>query len=384
MILTVTLFAGMPFSVSQSQNPPIPPDAVYVSSGEVEAVAYPSISAKSAVLIEAHSGRVLYSHNPDSRLPMASTTKIITAIVALSHAELDSVVTVTAPAVGVEGSSMHLFLGERVTMRTLLYGLMLASANDAATAIAIEIAGSVEGFAMLMNYTAARIGLIDTNFTNPHGLDHEEHFTTARELAVITAYALQNPLFREIVSTKSHSAPLIDKEGSRFFHNHNRLLRSYDGAIGVKSGFTRRSGRSLVSAAERDGLLLICVTINAPGDWNDHRQMLDYGFARYQNVQLAAPGQFVFDLPVVTGTREHVQAANFSGAHYFTDLREMDIRYTVSLRQMRFAPVRAGEIVGYVTFYNGEEQIALLDIVALESAFLRSQPTFWQRVRQIW
>jgi D-alanyl-D-alanine carboxypeptidase/D-alanyl-D-alanine carboxypeptidase (penicillin-binding protein 5/6) len=349
----------------------------------IPTAAQPFVSAKSAILIDAHSGSVLFSYNSYTRLPMASTTKIITAIIAISHADMDTVVTIPAAAVGVEGSSMYLFLGERVTMRTLLYALMMRSANDAATAIAIEIAGSVENFAMLMNYTAARLGLTNTNFTNPHGLDHEEHFTTAHDLAIITAYALQNSLFREVVSTKSLDVSLMDKEGSRFFHNHNRLLRTYDGALGVKTGFTRRSGRSLVSAAERDGMMLVAVTINAPNDWNDHRAMLDYGFSTYQNAPLALPGQFEFNLSIVGGSRDYVRAANVEAVHYFSRQGMSnfeDIRHTINLREMRFAPLRAGEVVGYVTFFDGDEKIAQVDIVALESAFVRVETSFWRKV----
>ncbi|MCL2212770.1 MAG: serine hydrolase, partial [Oscillospiraceae bacterium] len=168
LILTLLLLAGAVLPIFAETATPLPPGAVYVSAPALPAAAYPSVSARGAILIEAYSGTAIFGHNADARLPMASTTKIMTAVVALSHACLDTVVTVPAAAVGVEGSSMYLFLGERITMRTLLFALMLRSANDAATAIAIEIAGSVEGFAMLMNYTAARLGLTGTNFTNPH------------------------------------------------------------------------------------------------------------------------------------------------------------------------------------------------------------------------
>ena len=251
-----------------------------------EEPATPSVSAESAVLIEAQSGNVIYSKNTDQRLPMASTTKIITALTALSQAHPDTVITANADAVGVEGSSIYLVEGEALTLEQLLYALLLESANDAAVAIAIGVSGSVEAFAEQMNLLADVLGLQDTHFVNPHGLDHEDHYTTASELAKLTRYALQNELIREIVGTRKTTIPHPGEVGTRLLVNHNKLLRLYEDCIGVKTGFTKRSGRCLVSAAERDGVTLIAVTLNAPNDWNDHTAMLDYGFAKYESVLL--------------------------------------------------------------------------------------------------
>ena len=237
------------------------------------------LSAKSAVLYDPHSESFLYSKNADTRLPMASTTKIMTALVAIESASLEATVDISDDAIGTEGSSLYLKEGERMTMGDLLFGLMLRSANDAAAAIAYEISGSIEAFADKMNEKAESLGLTDTHFTNPHGLDDKEHYTTARELAIITGEALKNDTFLQIVSTKKQIITNSDGE-SRLLINHNKLLNMYENTIGVKTGFTKKSGRCLVGAAERDGVRLITVTINAPDDWKDHIALFDYGFSK--------------------------------------------------------------------------------------------------------
>lgn len=237
------------------------------------------LSAKSAVLYDPYSQSFLYSKNADARLPMASTTKIMTALVAIENSQLETLVNISDKAIGTEGSSLYLKHGESMTMEDLLFGLMLRSANDAAAAIAYEISGSIEAFAEKMNETALTMGLKDTHFTNPHGLDNNSHYTTARELAVITGEALKNDVFLKIVSTKKHIIKNADGE-ARLLINHNKLLNMYENTIGVKTGFTKKSGRCLVGAAERDGVRLITVTISAPDDWNDHIALFNYGFKK--------------------------------------------------------------------------------------------------------
>ncbi len=264
-----------------------------------------SVSASSAVLIEAESGRVLYSKDADKRRPMASTTKIMTALVALENHDLDAPIKIPKEAVGIEGSSLYLTEGETLTLHELLYALMLRSANDAAVAIAIAVGGSVSDFAEMMNEKAEEMGLTHTHFDNPHGLDSEDHYTTARELALITAEALKNEVFREIVSTYKKSLPLGNVPDRRLVVNHNRLLRTYDGCIGVKTGFTKKDGRCLVSAAERDGITLVAVTLNAPNDWSDHKRMLDNGFAAVKRVKISSDGIKGY-LPTVKSDRSHV------------------------------------------------------------------------------
>lgn len=249
----------------------------YAPKGEytVTVGTYIQNSARAALLLDATEGRVLFSQNQDQRLPMASTTKIMTAIIAIENMPVDYVVTVPKEAVNIEGSSIYLYENEQITCLDLLYGLMLESGNDAAAAIAIAVGGTMDRFVMLMNEKAKELGLKNTHFANPHGLPDEDHYTSAMDLARLTDYALQNELFAEIVATKRYTAC----GGSRYYVNHNRLLFSYDGMIGVKTGYTMASGRCLVTAARRNGRTLIAVTLNDYYGSADHVRMLDVGFS---------------------------------------------------------------------------------------------------------
>ena len=337
------------------------------------ASAAPSVSARSAVLIEAESGRVLYQQNAFLRLPMASTTKIMTAIVAIESGDTKRTVAVSPDAVGIEGSSVYLYPGEQLTMEELLYALLLESANDAATAIAIAVAGSVEGFSRKMNEKAESLGLTATHFTNPHGLDDEAHYTTAYDLAVLSAYALKNEAFRTICATTRKTIPLKGDEGTRVLVNHNKMLTRYEGAIGVKTGFTKRSGRCLVSAAERDGLTLIAVTLGAPDDWRDHAAMLDFGFESYQSVLLAEKGGLVLPLSVVGGDTASVLVANTEEACALLGRKRGEITYRIEAPQMLYAPVASGDTVGRVVWMcDGEEigtsPLATINTVAYKKA----------------
>ncbi len=265
-----------------------------------------ALSAQSAIVMDANSGRILFSHNSRRKMGMASTTKIMTAITALENAALNSVAKVSPNAYGVEGSSMYLVLDEQLTLEELLWGLMLVSGNDAATAVAEHVSGSVEKFAELMNATARKIGSIDSNFTNPHGLSDENHYTTATDLAKITAYALKNPKFREIVSTRTKSIPWKDHDYNRHLVNHNKFLTMYDGCIGVKTGFTKATGRCLVTAVEKNGMCLVCVTLNAPDDWNDHKTLYDNAFSEYYPHILKTAGEHIASAEIKKGTADTV------------------------------------------------------------------------------
>ena len=257
-----------------------------------------TLSAECAVLYDPAGHRVLYGKNAEKRHAMASTTKIMTALVALRHLPLDTLVTVPKEATGVEGSSVYLKEGETYTLEALLYALLLQSANDAAEAIAYAVAGGIEPFSDLMNEEAARLRLSNTHFENPHGLDGEAHYTTARELAVIAAEALENEVLAEIVATRRYNFASTDGKNPRTLVNHNKMLLLYDGAVGVKTGYTKSCGRCLVTAARRDGLLLISVTLDAPGDWDDHTELLDYGFSRYSCRTIADEQELSFSLPL--------------------------------------------------------------------------------------
>ena len=267
-LLTLLIFAAVIFSLF----------TIYIYSADAV-----RLSARSAVLYEPSSESFLYTKNANARLPMASTTKIMTALIALERLAPDAIIEIPKAAVGIEGSSLYLEEGELISAEDLIYGLMLGSANDAAAAIAIEISGSVEEFSALMNERAEEMQLKDTSFKNPHGLDAEGHYTTAHDLAIIAAEALKNEDFKRISS--SYKKDIETSLKTRVVVNHNKLLKSYDGCIGVKTGYTKKSGRSLVSAAVREGITLIAVTINAPDDWRDHKSLLDYGFNCFSSME---------------------------------------------------------------------------------------------------
>lgn len=316
-----------------------------------------AVSARAAVVIDADTGEMLFEQNADSRLPMASTTKIMTALVALGEGDLDRVYTVKPEYAAVEGSSMYLKAGETLSLRDTLYGLMLASGNDAAVAIAGEC-GGMTAFVGKMNAKAAELGLTDTHFDNPNGLPSDTHYTTAHELAKITAVALKDPVFRQIVSTKSCTV------SGHTLSNHNRLLSMYDGAIGVKTGFTRAAGRCLVSAAERNGRTIIAVTLNDPNDWNDHMEMLDAGFAQYSEVTLHKEGETIANARVFGGDTASVPlvAKNTVTAYLLPGEKEtlQRVRYG---EKICYAPVVRTAQAGSVEYRLGDCVLARDNLV---------------------
>lgn len=350
----------------------------------------PSVSAESAVLIEAESGNVICSKNMHAVLPMASTTKIMTALVALELSSPDTVIEIDARAVGVEGSSIYLTEGEQLTLEALLYALMLESANDAAVAIAIGLSGSVEAFSNEMNRKAAELGLLSTHFVNPHGLDDEEHFTSALELALITREALKNNLFRTIVSTRKTSIPHADSDGDRLLVNHNKLLRVYDDCIGVKTGYTKRSGRCLVSAAERDGVTLIAVTLNAPDDWKDHTALLNYGFTQYESVTLCKAEEIQYQLPVTGGDVESVLLSNRETLTLPLPMGHGEVTCIIEAPRFAYATVQNGEICGRAVFWcdiDGDgrrENVGECELIACSTVAKRqTKKSFWQWLKSL-
>lgn len=260
-----------------------------------------AVSARRAYVLDAVSGRVLYQRSPNERSLIASTTKIMTALVVCEQCNVLDRMRIPKEAVGIEGSSMYLREGEVLTLQELLYGLMLSSGNDAAVALAIYCGGTVEGFAQMMNDKARVLGLTGTHFENPNGLDSPGHYSTARDLAVLAAYAMENPIFCKTVSARSV------RVGERYLTNHNKLLWQVEGADGVKTGYTKAAGRILVSSATRDGRRIIAVTIDDPDDWRDHADLLEEGFARYSVRRVVSAGEVVGTLEVVGGEGEKVQ-----------------------------------------------------------------------------
>ncbi len=245
--------------------------------------------AASMITTEAGSGRVLYEKNADSRRPMASTTKIATAITVIDNVpDLEKTVVIPDCAVGVEGSSIYLSKGETASIRDLLYGLMLQSGNDCAVALAVTTAGSVEKFAALMNETARKCGANDTNFVTPHGLHDDNHYTTARDLAKISAYAMKNATFREIVSSKRHTMPWAGHDCDRVILNKNKILTTFDGGDGIKTGYTKKAGRCLVASATRDGMTIISVVLDCGPMFEECRNLMEKAFEEYSLVDITA------------------------------------------------------------------------------------------------
>lgn len=299
------------------------------------------VSAEHAIMIDSQTSRILYEKNADSKALIASTTKIMTALVICEQCNVLDRVRIQKEAVGIEGSSMYLKEGEVLTVQELLYGLMLHSGNDAAVALAIYCAGTVEGFVELMNDKAFRLGLKNTHFENPNGLDSPGHYSTARDLATLTAYAMNNPIFAQTVSAKTV------KVGSRVLTNHNKLLRRVEGVDGVKTGYTRAAGRILVSSAVRDGRRLVAVTINAPNDWQDHKNLLELGFKEFTVKKLICKGDCLGAVEIAggeQGTAQLIAEEDFSYALRATESVEL----IPQAPGFVYAPVCQGEEAGFV------------------------------------
>ena len=322
----------------------------------------PEISAKAAVLVDGESGNVLFGKNIDEQMLIASTTKIMTALVALEHTNIDDEIEIPVEATLVEGSSMYLKAGEKYTVRDILYGLMLVSGNDAAEALAIHVAGGDEAFALLMNEKAKALGMENSSFANPHGLDDPMHYSTARDMAVLMIGAMENQQFREITGAKSHTV----KEQTLV--NHNKLLWNYEGVNGGKTGYTMAAGRTLVSSAVRDGKQLIAVTLSDPDDWKDHASLYDWGFANFEYKRID-PGKEYIRLPVISGYADSVGVAP---DQEFKVLGEKDAEVSLSFELPRFvfATVRAGDHAGRLSVMSGDAQLGSVELYYTETVEL--------------
>lgn len=328
--------------------------ALAISCG-LTAGAAPSVSAVSAILINAKTGTVLYEKNSLEERAIASTTKIMTTLLTLEAGDLDRQFTVDSYAIMVEGTSMGLREGDIVTRRALCYGMMLPSGNDAANAAAVSVSGSTAEFAKLMNKRAREIGMESTSFVNASGLDADGHYSTAYDMALLTMEALKNPLFREICGLSSASLEYGNPPYTRWLNNNNKLLAGYEGCIGVKTGFTDNARRCLVSAAERDGVMLIAITLNAPNDWQDHAGMLDYGFSLVESreVEYDCSGLYV---PVAGGVKSRVSVKVEQNA--VISLTEEEMKHVVVTpvtANFLYGGFDKGEYAGELIFtYNGE------------------------------
>lgn len=314
--------------------------------------ATPGVSAQAYILYDAETGAVLAASNAERRLPCASTTKIMTALVALETLPLDTCVTITEEQVRVEGSRMYLRVGETVTVSDLLYGLLLASGNDAALALAKAASGSTEQFAAQMNRKAAELGLTDTHFTNPSGLHEPEHYTTAHDLAVLMAAAMQNPVFAAITGTREAAL------SGRTVVNHNKLLHQVPGVDGGKTGYTKAAGRCLVSTAQRCNRRLIAVTLNAPDDWNDHARLYAYGFAQYRASLLSAGGICDTRLTLVGGREPSVALTAERVEVWLTGEEQQQLTQTVLLPHFEYAPLCQNCAVGKILWQINGRTVA--------------------------
>ncbi len=329
-----------------------------------------SVSAQAAVVMERNTGRVLYEKNAHSRLSMASTTKIMTTLLVIENADLNDSITATREMVMVEGTSMGLMPGDVITYEGLCYGMLLESGNDAANAAAIALAGSRERFADLMNQKAEELGMKNSHFVTPSGLDDKEHYSTAYDMALLACAAMKNPTFAKIASTKKATIVFGKPPEKRTMYNHNKLLSMFTQANGVKTGYTKKSGRCLVSSAEEDGGAVVAVTLNAPNDWADHKAMLRYGLDRLETRQL---GEEVMSYPLkmvggskasITAYTDPVQATlcpedfgriesevelpSFVYAPMEKDTAVGTVRYLIDGKEIARAQIRAGESVEFV------------------------------------
>ncbi|MGN0585556.1 MAG: D-alanyl-D-alanine carboxypeptidase family protein [Ruminococcus sp.] len=310
-------------------------------------------SAAAYVVMDAVSRNVIYESNAHLKLPMASTTKIMSALICLESGDLDSEFTVDPEAIRVEGSSMGLTEGDIVTKRTLCYGMLLPSGNDAAGAAAVKIAGSYEKFAELMNERAEETGMEDTHFVTPSGLHDSEHYSTAYDMGILTAKALENEDFREICGQESAKVRFGNPPFDRWLKNTNKLLSSCEGVIGVKTGFTDEAGRCLVSACKRGNVTLICVTLNDKNDWADHAALYDAAFSEAQEKASDVPSDL--RLPVAGGTRETVPLCGQSEVFYCENSSQNTrVTWEVEAEPFLYAPVKKDSIAGYLVYRFGE------------------------------
>ncbi len=312
-----------------------------------------NLYGESYILLDSNTGRVLYEKNAHKKMPMASTTKIMTALIALENGNLDDKITIGNGSVGIEGSSIYLREGEVISLRDMLYGLMLRSGNDSAVAIASYIGKSTEEFVKLMNQKAMSIGAINTNFTNPHGLHHELHYSTAYDMAIITKEAFEYDEFADIVGSKSYVA---NRESNNYYYNKNKTLWEYEGGDGVKTGYTMKSGRCLVSSANRSGMRLIAISLNARDWFNDNYKLLDYGYESYRSTLIYDENQFIKKINVINGDKEYVNLVAEKAYYYPVKENERDkIKINLEIPEVIKAPIDKGTRIGYIcTYFNGQ------------------------------
>ncbi len=345
--------------------------------GFSQAAEPPQITATGAALIDKETGQILYAKNGDTKRPPASLTKVLTGIIVIENSKLDEIVVTSKKAAYQEGSSIYLIPGEKLTVKEMLYGILLASGNDAAVALAEHVGGSVEEFAKMMNAKAKEIGAKNSNFVNPSGMPAENHYSTALDLAKIMRYAMQNDIFREIISTKYKTISWPGYDWDRGLRNHNKLLWRYDGCDGGKTGYTKNAGRCLLSSSTRNGRTVIAVTLNSPDDWFENSKLMDYGFENYKNIEIVKADSLIHTLswPEAKGgelglyVKKPVTVTIEKGG-------KLKINKIITLNKEISLPISKGEKVGQIEYRLGEKLHVSRDLFAdrelvYQSFFLR-------------
>ncbi len=306
-----------------------------------------SVSAESAIVMNALTGEVVFSKNPYEKRGMASTTKIMTSLIALESENINKTVKAKKEDIAVEGTSIYLKEGDKVTIETLVKGMLLESGNDAANVTARALGGGKEGFAVLMNQKARELGMFSTNFLNPSGLTEDGHYSTAYDMALLGSAAIRNEKFREICSASSLRVTFVEPKTERTFYNHNKFLNKFPGALGIKTGFTKASGRCLVTAAQRDGVIYVAVTLKAPDDWNDHIKMMNFAF---ENTSVSYPECDLSGVCVaVTGAKKstlNVALATPLELHSVKPYEDYEM--VIYLPRFVYAGVKKGDVSGRV------------------------------------
>lgn len=336
-----------------------------------------AMSAQSAIVMDADSGRVLYEHNAYEKRGIASTTKIMTALVVLENCKLDDVVTISYKAASTEGSSMYLMPNEKLKVEDLLYGLMLNSGNDAATALAEHTSGNVENFAKLMNEKAKEIGMKDSSFANPHGLDNENHYSTAYDMALLTKHAMKNETFKTIVGTHKKIAETNNEQKYKYLTNHNKLLSMYEWCKGVKTGFTKKCGRCLVSYSEKEGVKLIAITLNAPDDWNDHIGLYEAYFSTYNRYNIINNNDYICSINVENSDEKNLKLYSCKAINLtLTEDEYKNINIEYEYPDSIKAPIYIGQTVGKVNIMLDNKIIASTDLVSGYGVAEKKKPTY--------
>ena len=321
-------------------------------------------SAQSMIIINAENNQILLEQNAYQKLAMASTTKVLTAITVLEYCRLNDVVKVDAKAVGIEGSSIYLQKDEELTVHEILYGLMLQSGNDCAVALAIHCAGSVEEFAKLMNKVAVKAGATDSNFVTPHGLDHKDHYTTAYDLAIISSYAMKHEDFRQIVATKKIEIPWKGRDYNRVVVNKNKILNQYEGGNGIKTGYTKKAGRCLVSSAKRNGLELICVVLNCGPMFEESMECMDMIFKKYHIQIFISPYEYLGKVKLNDNKFVHI----YTKQEFKYAAENADKNFSAVLEiEKKIDLLKKDEVLGKIKIYHYNDLIFCGKIYTMES-----------------